>query len=160
MTLDEFCALRIEEPTELVRGNLIVRHFPYVSHGIVCANICYLLANWHREHRNGTPVALHGVITNRNPDSLRSIDAAYYGKDRLSLGKLDHYPTTPPQIACEVRSHDETWLDLTIKMGEFIAAGTDVFIIVDPFVETVHVFDRKGRTSVPSIKDELIIESL
>lgn len=148
MTIEDYCAIDIEQPSELVRGDIVKRQFPHLLHGIACANICHVLGRWNEEHGFGTPVALHGVITRRNPDSLRSIDVGYYSDSRIPQDGLDEYPTIGPEVAFEVRSHDETWLEITQKMNEFIEAGTKAFVVVEPFAKSVHVFEAGSRLQV------------
>jgi Uma2 family endonuclease len=155
LTIEEYCKRTdIDPPTELVRGVLVRHNFPFLIHGIVCSNIAYELGKWHKAHGNGIPIALHGVITRRNPESLRSIDVAYYDDGPLRERLDDNtYLEIMPKVAFEVRSHDENWIDMTQKVSEFIEAGTKVFVVVDPFVKTVHVFEPQQRVLLLADED-------
>jgi len=147
-----------EDPTELVRGVVVRRQFSYVTHGLACASVCHSLGVWDRQFGFGTPIALHGVITRRNPDSLRSIDVAYYSGERLPGDEAgDEYLAVAPEAAFEVRSHDETWWDIMQKVHEFIQAGTRAFVALDPFVDTVHVFLRDAPVRILYGDDELVL---
>lgn len=143
ITIDEYLALDIEEPTELVRGTVVRKQFPYPSHGIICANICYEVGKCVKAEKCGTGIALHGVITRRNPDSLRTIDVGYYSKMRLPRNLISnkHLPIAP-EVLFEVVSHDETWSYIVEKMNEFIEAGTLVASVINPVFQTVQVFQQ------------------
>jgi hypothetical protein len=66
-------------PTELVRGQIKVIDQPYPSHGAICATVTTLLSNFVREHGLGRVVGNDsGVVTERNPDTVRGPDVAYF----------------------------------------------------------------------------------
>lgn len=148
MTLAEFCALPWQdEPIELVRGVLVRRALPYVKHGLVCASLCHALGQWKKAAGGGCAAALHGVITHRQPDSIRSIDVAYYSQRPHASETDGGYASVAPRAAFEVRSHDETWLDMMGKVNEFVGAGTAAMVVLDTAEKTAHVFrpDRPVR---------------
>ncbi len=157
ISIEEYLALPdVEEPTELVRGEVVKKQFTYINHGIVCANICLVLGECVKAESLGTGIALHGVITRRNPDSLRTIDVGYYSKRRLPRTLItDKHLPIAPEVLFEVISHDETWQYILQKVTEFIEAGTFIANILDPVAETVHVFQRDRPVQILRDTDEL-----
>jgi hypothetical protein len=76
-------------PTELVRGQIKVMNQPYASHGATCATVTILLGNFVREHNLGRVVGNDsGVITERQPDTVRGPDVAYFSFQRVPPGRL------------------------------------------------------------------------
>jgi Uma2 family endonuclease len=162
LTVEQYAATQHgDAPTELVRGIVVNRSFPYIVHGIVCANVCHSLGDWHRQFGFGIPIALRGVITRRGPDSLRSIDVGYYNDERRQNVQIgDEYTSQAPVAAFEVRSHDDTWLDIMQKVNQFMEAGTSAFVVVDPFVKTTHVFQRQANVRILHRDDELTLPAV
>ena len=93
-----------------------------------------------------------GVITGRNPDSVRGADIAYYSYDRLPRGPLPTgYGPELPELVVEVRTESDRWLDVLRKVSEYLNAGVLVVIVLDPEPQVAHVFsaDEPPRTLEP-----------
>jgi len=54
-------------------------------------------------------------------------------------------PLLAPNAAVEVRSPDDRQAHIDHKIGVYLAAGTDVIILVDPLARTIEAVDRNGR---------------
>ena len=66
-------------PTELVRGRIISMNMPYPRHGQICCKIGRIVGNFVDENDFGHFVTNDsGIVTERNPDTVRGADAAYY----------------------------------------------------------------------------------
>ena len=74
-------------PTELIRGKVVARNVPAPRHGQICSKIDRLLGNYADEHDLGHVVVNDsGVLTERNPDTVRGADVAFYSFRRLPRG--------------------------------------------------------------------------
>src|SRR5437588_4805347 len=84
MTADEFCdwVHRPENDNkwfELVRGEVIELPPPMKRHGVVAWNVARALDAYVREQRKGyLTINDAGVILERDPDTVRGPDVAYY----------------------------------------------------------------------------------
>ncbi len=66
-------------PTELVRGRVVEMNVPAPRHGEICANITTLINPYVRAKGMGRIVSNDGgILTERDPDTVRGGDVAYY----------------------------------------------------------------------------------
>lgn len=136
--------------TELVRGRIVEMPPTKIGHGVICAIIAKLLGNYLDEHKSGRVVTNDaGVLTHRNPDSLRGADVAYYSFHRVpaDFDLFETYPAAAPEIVIEVKSPGNSWPDLTEKVAEYLHAGVDIVCVIDPeervaVVQTPHAPPR------------------
>ncbi|MHB1561595.1 MAG: Uma2 family endonuclease, partial [Isosphaeraceae bacterium] len=85
MTAREF-GLRPDpgHPEELVRGRIVAMPPPDRRHGKVCTRSTGILDQFVTEHDLGHVLSNDsGVITERDPDTVRGADVAYYSYARL-----------------------------------------------------------------------------
>src|ERR671927_217932 len=76
-------------PTELVRGKVVEMNVPTPRHGQICSKVDRLVGNFADEHRLGHVVVNDsGVVTERDPDTVRGADAAFYSYARVPPGPL------------------------------------------------------------------------
>ena len=82
-----------------------------------------------------------GVITERDPDTVRGADVSFYSYERLPKGPIPSgYLSFPPNLIVEVRSPDDRWRDLLTKVNEYLAVGVTCVIVLDPEPRSAHVF--------------------
>jgi Uma2 family endonuclease len=137
-------------PTELVRGRILEMNVPAPRHGEICANI----TSWINPHVRGQGMGRivsndGGILTERDPDTVRGGDVAYYSYDRVPRGPLPAgYLEVVPEIVFEVRSPTERWSRLITKAGEYLEAGVSVVCLLDQVSETVQLYraDELPRT--------------
>ena len=93
-------------PEELVRGRIIPLPPPKPRHGYVCNKAGRIFGNFVDDHRLGWVLNNDtGVITERDPDTVRGGDVVYYSYDRLPPGELpDTYAAVVPELVVEVQS--------------------------------------------------------
>jgi Uma2 family endonuclease len=83
-----------------------------------------------------------GVITQRDPDTLRGADVAYYSFDRLTREPLAKgYGPEVPELVVEVRSADDRWRDIQEMAVEYLKAGVLVVVVLDPERRSGHIFN-------------------
>jgi Uma2 family endonuclease len=135
------------QPSELVRGRIVMMNMPGAKHGLICNRVGRLLANFVEDHDLGVVFNNDaGVVTEHGPDTVRGADVAFYSYQRIPKGGVpDGYPAAAPEIVFEVRSPGDRRKDLLAKTDEYLAAGVLVVCIVDPKTESVEMHVPGGR---------------
>src|SRR5262245_41999158 len=113
-------------PTELVRGHVVTMNPPFPFHGYVCGNIAFYVRGYTEPQELGRVfINDSGVITEREPDTVRGADVAIYSYARLPKGALPKrgYLQVVPDLVFEVRSPDDRLPQLLAKVAEYLAAG-------------------------------------
>lgn len=107
---------------------------PKPRHGKVCVRIAMLLQLHADAQRCGHVFGNDsGVVTERDPDTLRGADVAYYSYGRLPEdANLDEFPTVTPELVVEVKSPSDRWSAIATKVSEYLTAGVTVVCVVDP----------------------------
>ncbi|CAN5667176.1 hypothetical protein BH23PLA1_BH23PLA1_38610 [soil metagenome] len=72
-----------------------------------------------------------GLQTGRNPDSVRGPDLCYYSQARRPRSEiLEGWPSIMPDVVVEVFSPNDRPAEMLSKVGEYLAAGVLVVLIV------------------------------
>lgn len=138
-------------PEELVDGRIVPMTPPRPFHGHVCANLCEFLKTYVRTNDLGYVLSNDsGVITRRNPDSVRGADIAFYSYNRVPKGTLPRttYLDVVPDLVAEVLSPDDRWPHVLAKVAEYIQAGVAVVLVIDTDRQDIQIFatDAPVRT--------------
>src|SRR5579863_7618088 len=90
MTAEEFRLLPDDgQPKELIQGVPVDMTLPTPRHGEICVNVAYLLRRFLEDNPRGRVVSNDaGIITERDPDTLRGADVAFYSYARVPAGPL------------------------------------------------------------------------
>jgi Uma2 family endonuclease len=141
-------------PTELVRGRVVEMNLPGTQHGKICNQIGRFIGNFVAERDLGNVINNDsGVITKRNPDSVRGPDVSFYSYARWPKGPIPNgYLPVVPELVVEVLSPDDRWSDVHEKIAEYLTAGVSVVCIVDPKTKSAHLYypDRPERALASS----------
>ena len=149
-------------PTELVRGKIIEMNVPYPRHGQVCVAAVDILNSFAKQHDLGHVLSNDsGVLTERNPDSVRGADVSFCSYARVPRGPLPPgYLSAPPEVVIEVRSDRDRWTKLLDKATEYLDAGVSVVCLLDPDHDSIHAI----RADEPPLKlgpdDELTLPEM
>ncbi|HEX4592558.1 MAG TPA: Uma2 family endonuclease [Gemmataceae bacterium] len=130
--------------TELVRGEVVEVNMPYPRHGQICFKIARILGNFVEERQLGHVLTNDsGVITERDADTVRGADVAYYSFARVPPGPMPRgqYLSVVPELVFEVRSPGDRWRAVLDKVNEYLKAGVDTVCVVDDPTERAIVFD-------------------
>ncbi|HTN01964.1 MAG TPA: Uma2 family endonuclease [Planctomycetaceae bacterium] len=153
MTAEEFARLDIDVLVELVRGYVVEQGWPSTIHGIVCCHVAFEIESWVRRVRASGLTSLRtGIITERNPDSVRGPDVFFITRERMeSAGGLEGFLEIGPELAVEVKSPSESWKDLQAKINEYFTAGVQEIWVLEPEVRLLSVYrvDERPRTLSP-----------
>jgi Uma2 family endonuclease len=149
-------------PEELVRGKIISLPISDRRHGQVCTSVTCSLGNFVEEHDLGRLIINgSGLITGRNPDSVRGPDIAYYSYARLPRGPLPAgYGPEVPELVVEVRSEGDSWREIVIKVGEYLKAGVLKVVVLDPRSRKAHIYSVDDEPVVLGPEDELTLPEL
>ena len=144
-------------PTELVRGRVLEMNVPAPRHGEICANITTLINPYVRGQGMGRIVSNDGgILTERDPDTVRGGDVAYYSYNRVPQGPLPAgYLDVVPELVFEVRSSTDRWPRLLAKAAEYLDAAVTVVCLLDQVSETVQVYRADELPFTLHADDEL-----
>jgi Uma2 family endonuclease len=148
--------------TELVRGRLIDLNMPNPRHGQICAQVAYLLRR-HMEDKPLGHVASNdsGVLTQRNPDTVRGADVAFYSYKDVPRGPLPkNYLEKPPRLVFEVLSLSDRWREVHQKVAEYLMAGVRIVCVLDPEEEKAHIYFADAPDKILTVEQELTLPEL
>ena len=149
-------------PEELVRGRVVPLSMPKPRHGWICNKAGRLLGNFVEVHQLGWVFSNDpGVITERDPDTVRGADIAFYSYARLPWGELpDRYLDVAPELVVEVVSPSDRWPKVLAKVAEYLEAGVTVVVVLDGQPPSARVFRDDGTTRELGPDDELALPDL
>lgn len=148
--------------TELVRGKVIAVNMPAPRHGYFCNKVGRILGNFVEEHDLGRVMNNDsGVVTQREPDTVRGADVCYFNYKRLPKGPLpESYLPVVPELVVEVRSPGDRWSKVFTKVGEYLDAGVSIVCVLDTQTETLTVYPADELQRVLTADDELTLPDL
>ena len=141
VTGEELLAMGDIGRTELIDG--VVKHYMPTGHphGFYESTITAALHNYARRERSGRALSGEvGVYIRRNPDTVRAIDAGYISKERLADAKPSGYLDVAPEIAVEILSPSDKWIDVHDKLEDYFEVDVVQVWVVDPRYRRVHVY--------------------
>ena len=143
ITVEEFLRQPANgRPTELVRGHIVEMNPLGALHGLICGRLVTAINNLIVPRQLGSAFSNDtGVITGRNPDSVRGPDVAFYSLTRYPAEAIsDGYPPVPPEVVFEVLSPSDRWPETLQKVGEYLNAGVDCVCVVNAALRQVTLF--------------------
>ena len=155
MTADELLAMPDDgNRYELVRGELSVMSPPSVPPTIVGGNVHGWLWTFLREHlgRGICGISEAGFLLEREPDTVRAPDVWFLRAEHIPQGGVpDGFWPGPPDLAVEVLSLSDRFIDVLRKAQDYLTAGTRLVWIIDPTGRSAAVFTPAG---VPTLLSE------
>ena len=147
------------QPTELVRGRVVAVNVPAPRHGEICVRIVRILGRYLDDHELGRLVSNDsGVITERDPDTVRGSDVAFYSYERVPRGPLPRgYLPVVPELVFEVRSPGDRWGQILAKVGEYLEAGVTLVTVLDETTASAHVCRNDQPVQVFAAEQELTL---
>jgi Uma2 family endonuclease len=164
ITADEF--FRMPEPVdgskqELVQGEIVTTPPTGYRHGDVQGNVYLQLKLFVLQNPIGNVTVESGVRTERDPDSVRGPDVAFWSKERVPLSeKPIGYPEMAADLCVEVVSPHDRLSQLRRKASEYLRNGVRMVWIVDPEDQTVTIYRQPGEGRVLSDNAELTGEDV
>ncbi|SFH81703.1 Uma2 family endonuclease [Planctomicrobium piriforme] len=164
ITAEQFVEMHFEVPVELVRGEIVYLYGedgmtrPGWKHGIVCVNVAAVLWQWARPTRAGIVTSNDtGVITERDPDTLRGPDVFFVAAGKVPAGPAPKgVPEITPDLCVEVLSPSDRWQRVRHKVMEYLDRGVSEVWVLDSEKHTVHIFRDDDSPSELKLGDTLM----
>jgi Uma2 family endonuclease len=145
-----------DKQVELVRGQLVVREPPSTRHGRIAANLGYYLSDFVRRRGLGVVFAQDtGFKIASNPDSVRGPDVAFLAQERAGEIPSRGFANLAPDLVAEILSPDDRPGELVAKVGDWLAAGTQLVWVIDPERAQARVYRPDGSVSLIGVDSVL-----
>lgn len=142
---------------ELIRGELCQTMPTGQEHGEIVVNLAALLRMFVKPRKLGRLAASDsGVWLERDPDTVREPDIAYFSAEKMPLGtRVTGYAEVVPDLVVEVVSPNNSLREINDKALMWLSYGVSLVWAVNPDTRSVDVY-RAGRvTSTLSESDTL-----
>jgi Uma2 family endonuclease len=143
LTAEEF--MRLPQPEdgsqqELVQGVIVMVPPPSFYHGICCSRVCRKVGNFVEDRGLGFVTSNDsGVILERDPDTVRGPDVAFWSKERLPTPPAEGYPSVAPDLVVEVLSPSDLFPRVLRKVQQYLKAGVRMVWVLVPEDRSVTV---------------------
>lgn len=97
-----------------------------------------------------------GIVTRRDPDSVRGADVAFYSYARLPADTplpSRGFATVVPDLVFEVRSHTDRWSAIHEKVAEYLMAGVATVVVLDERTQRAWMY-REDDDPVEFARDQ------
>jgi len=142
---------------ELVRGEIVSLPMPSYKCVECQAAIAYMLRHYAKTNRAGRVVTETGVRTEKNPDTVRGPDVAYWSAVSLPLDAvIEGYALVPPDLCVEVLSPSNTPKLIKQKIKEYLFNGTKVVWIVDPEDRSMKIY--RSPLESRSLEEDAVLD--
>jgi Uma2 family endonuclease len=147
---------------ELVRGRVAEMNMPGFEHGEICVTIASILRAFVSERSLGRVVGNDsGILTERDPDTVRGADVSYYSYARVPRGRRPKgYPGVSPELVMEVVSPSDKWAQILRKVSEYLDAGVIVVCVVIPNQSKMFVYRSDSPAEELTEEDEFTLPDL
>ena len=140
---------------ELIRGVLHETMPTGHEHGRVVINLGTELRNFIKPRKLGSLTASDsGVWLERDPDTVREPDIAYFSAERMPPGvRVTGYAEVAPDLVVEVVSPNNTLVEVNDKALMWLSYGARLVWVVHPDTRTVDVY-RTGYAAATLTEDD------
>jgi Uma2 family endonuclease len=141
---------------ELERGEIVEMSRPGKLHGLICANVTRILGNFSVQRKKGYVCSNDtGVVVERDPDTVRGPDVLFFEDAKRIEEVPEKYGETPPLLAVEVLSPNDTTGKLMRRIREQLRFGTRLIWVLDPDAKNVIVYRPGKEDTIVEQTDEL-----
>ena len=133
---------------ELIRGELCQTMPTGQEHGEIVVNLAALLRMFVKSRKLGRLTASDaGVWLERDPDTVREPDIAYFSTEKMPLGtRITGYAEVVPDLVVEVVSPNNSLREVNDKALMWLSYGARLVWVVNPDTRSVNVY-RAGRVA-------------
>ncbi|MDX1944800.1 MAG: Uma2 family endonuclease [Pirellulaceae bacterium] len=144
-------------PQELVRGVVVDMPPPKFRHGKICGRLITLLTYFSDERGLGHVLGNDsGVITERDPDTVRGADVAFVSYTKVAADACPEYLTVAPDAVFEVLSPSDRWSEVLRKVTEYLLMGVPAVYVLDPDTTRAHCYFPDRPEVILNGDDELV----
>lgn len=142
LTAEEFAERYADDRAELIDG--VVRELPMAmpKHGKICVRASAYLMIYADANDCGHAMSNDSFVkTKRDPDRVRGADVCFFSYGRLPRGEVpDGLLPALPDLVVEVRSPSDTWSEVFVNVGEYLAAGVRAVVVIDDVSKSASVY--------------------
>lgn len=159
LTADEFARRHGGDYVELIDGVVKELPVPFQEHGQVCFKVAFALGNHVIPNDLGHLTTNDSFVqTKSNPDRVRGADVCFFSYERLPKGPMPKgLIRVSPELVVEVRSPSDGWDDVFTQVGEYLAAGVRVVMVVDIATLSASLYRKDEFQQIFDNGDELTI---
>jgi Uma2 family endonuclease len=140
---------------ELVKGVIVTMPPPKARHGVCCSKADFRLRHYAEANNSGHVFSNDtGWIVERDPDTVRGPDVAYWSKERLPEIP-NSYLDVPPDLAVEVVSPGDHYSRVQNKVRQYLRCGVRLVWVVDPEDRSVTVYRSQQEGKILGENDIL-----
>lgn len=157
LTADDLLRLHSEcVRGELIQGVLFETMPTGREHGEIAANTAFELLTFVRPRRLGVVTTSDsGVRLERDPDTVREPDVAYFSGKRVGRGRVRGYSEIVPDLVVEIVSPSDDFGDVGEKARMWLSFGVELVWVVRPDDRSVDVHRIGQATQTLSSEHEL-----
>ncbi|MCS7300721.1 MAG: Uma2 family endonuclease [Fimbriimonadales bacterium] len=164
LTAEEFARLCADgKPRELVRGEVVDTMPVGTWHAITASFIDFKLRQFlsSLDRKLGVVMVELGVVIRYgDTESVRAPDVAFIRYERLPNPLPQGYAEFVPDLAIEVVSPHDAYMEVQDKVHELLSAGVEVVWVIDPQNRKVEVHQKGASVQVLSAGDTLTCETI
>ena len=159
LTADEFARRYGGQFVELIDGVVKELAVPFQEHGAVCFKAAFTIGTHVVANDLGRLTTNDSFVqTKSDPDRVRGADVCFFGYERLPKGPMPKgLFRVSPDLVVEVRSPSDGWDDVFTKVGEYLAAGVRVVMVLDMTTRSASVYRKDEFQQIFDNGDELTI---
>lgn len=135
---------------ELVRGELLTMAPPGFPHGRAANKFGRSLERFVEDHELGEVLRSEiGYLLTTEPDTVRAPGVAFVSTEHLAaLGDITGYFPGSPDLVVEVISPNDRYIEVDVKVAEWLEHGARLVFVVNPrrSVVTVHRPGQRPET--------------
>ncbi len=142
---------------ELVQGELIKMVPTGGEHGAITLRLAWRLAQHVEENKLGVTYAAEtGFKLATDPDTVRAPDIAFVRQARLDeIGQTRSFWPGAPDLVIEVISPSDVYAEVEDKVFDWLDAGAQMVVIVNPRRHSVTVYRSRENIRVLNESDVL-----
>lgn len=126
---------------ELIRGEVVTVPRPGFRHGRRQYAIARILDDFGKEKSHGRAATDVGILIERDPDTVRGPDVAYWSAERMPLDQEpEGFAVIAPDVCVEILSPTNRRAELHEKIVEYFRFGVQMVWVVDPEDRTLTVY--------------------
>ena len=135
---------------ELIRGELVRMAPAGFYHGVNGNRIVSTLIPHVSANKLGeVPLPCPGFILERDPDHVREPDVCFIRQERVdAVGYTRSYFPGAPDLVVEIISPNDRYTEVREKINDWLSAGTEMVIVVNPRNRTVQTHTSDGVTEL------------